>query len=363
MNKQRHEGVVSVAIVGVSGYAGGELARLLARHPRTRVTHVVSGTYAGQPLCRAFPGLAGTPTGQLICQKPDALTAAMAADVVFLAQESGAAMRVAGEILALGKRVIDLSADFRLRDVEAYERWYRIEHEAANLIHEGFVAYGLPELNRQYIEGAPLVANPGCYPTATILALAPLLSQGLIETKGIVVDAKSGVSGAGRSKHTLEYMYAEVNESIKPYGVGGVHRHVPEIEQELSVHAAPAHITLTFTPHLVPMTRGLLATCYAPLAREDTATEDILAALEGAYREAPFVVVRGEAGEYPATKDVYGSNFCHLGAKVDSRTNTVIVTSVIDNVVKGAAGQAVQNMNLMFGFPETAGLEGTGLWP
>ena len=357
-----YTGTISAALVGVSGYAGGELARLLSRHPRVRITHAVSGTDAGQPLSRAFPGLAGTPTGELVCQKFDAVTAAMAADVVFLAQESGAAMRAAGEILDLGKRIIDLSADFRLRDVETYERWYKIEHQAAQLIHESLVAYGLPELNREYIRGANLVANPGCYPTATILALAPLLSQGLIEPRGIIVDAKSGVSGAGRSKHVQDYMYAEVNESLKPYGVGGVHRHIPEIEQELSTHSAPAHVTISFTPHLVPMTRGLLATCYAPLAQEGVATEDVLAALRGVYREAPFVVVR-DANDFPSTKDVYGSNFCHIGAKVDPRTRTVIITSVIDNLVKGAAGQAVQNMNLMFDFPETAGLEGAGLWP
>lgn len=353
---------VSVAIVGVSGYGGGELARLLARHPNARIAHVVSETYAGQPLKKAFRGLSGTPAGELVCQKFDAVRSALAADVVFLAQESGAAMRVAGEMIGLGKRVIDLSADFRLRDIELYEKWYKIEHQAAELLLEGRAVYGLPELNRDYVQGAKLVANPGCYPTATILALAPLLSAGLIETTGIVVDAKSGVSGAGRAKNDLDYKYAEANESVKAYGVGGTHRHVPEIEQELSASAGPAEVRITFTPHLVPMTRGIHSTCYGRLKSAATTTDDVLQAFHAAYDGKPFVVVR-EPGDYPSTKDVYGSNFCHIAAKVDEHTKTVVVTSVIDNLVKGAAGQAVQNMNVMLGLPETAGLEGAGLWP
>lgn len=353
------EKMVSVGIIGVSGYGGGELARLLARHPEVQVTHVVSETYAGQPLARAFRGFAGTRLGELICQRFAVGTAAKAADVLFLAQESGAAMKAAPELISLGRRVVDLSADFRLRDVDTYERWYKIEHLAASLLRDA--VYGLPEWNRQYIEGARLVANPGCYPTATLLALYPLLAAGWIEPRGIVVDAKSGISGAGRSKFGLDYHYAEANEAVKPYNIGGAHRHVPEIEQELSVAATPAHVTVTFSPHLVPQTRGLLATCYAILAREAT-TEQILDALQAAYRNAPFVVIR-EPGDYPSTKDVQGSNFCHIGARVDARTKTVTVVSAIDNLVKGAAGQAIQNMNLMLGLPETTGLEGAGLWP
>ena len=353
----------SVGIVGVSGYAGGELVRLLARHPHVQVTCAVSGTYAGQPLSRAFPGLSGTEVGAITCRKLDGVRTGLEADVVFLAQENGAAMKVVGELLEMGKRVIDLSADFRLRDVEAYEKWYHIEHQAAHILHERGVAYGLPELNRDYVVGARLVANPGCYPTATILGLAPLLSRGLVATSGIVVDAKSGVSGAGRAKSDLDYRYAEANESVKAYGVGGVHRHIPEIEQELSVHAAPGNVRIVFTPHLVPMTRGILATCYAPLAKAGTTTDDLLAALHAAYDGSHFVVVRDANDPLPTTKDVYGSNFCHLTARVDTRTKTAGAVSVIDNLVKGAAGQAVQNMNLMLGFPETAGLEGTGIWP
>lgn len=354
--------MVTVGVVGASGYAGGELVRLLSRHPEVKIGYVVSGSNAKQPLARAFPGLAGTPAGALVCETFDGERAAEAADLLFLAQESGAAMRVAPELLGLGKRIIDLSADFRLRDVETFEQWYKIEHLAADLLDAGRAIYGLPETNRHRIAGAHLIANPGCYPTATIIALAPLLAAGLMDARGIIVDAKSGVSGAGRAKFGLDYHFAEVNESLKPYNLGGAHRHTPEIEQELSIAATPAHVTLTFSPHLVPMNRGLLATCYGRLTNEATTTEDVLAALRAAYADHPFVVVRG-TGEYPATKDVQGSNFCHLGARVDARTGTITVVSVIDNLVKGAAGQAIQNMNLLLGLPETLGLEAPPLWP
>ena len=351
--------MVSVGIVGVSGYGGGELVRLLLRHPEVRLTYVVSETYAGQPLSKAFPGVARTRAGDLVCQKFGVAAAAKSCDFVFLAQENGAAMKSAPELLDLGKCVVDLSGDFRLRDVDTYEKWYKIEHLSGGLIKHA--AYGLPEWNRTRIQGARLVANPGCYPTATVLALAPLLAGGWIDPKSIIVDAKSGVSGAGRSKFGLDYHYAEANEAVKAYSVGGSHRHIPEIEQELSAIAAPARVTLTFTPHLVPMTRGILVTGYANLAKDAT-TEQMLEALQDAYKDAPFVVVRG-AGDFPSTKDVNGSNYCHIGAKVDARTRRVVVVAAIDNLVKGAAGQAVQNMNLMLGFPETAALEEPGLWP
>jgi N-acetyl-gamma-glutamyl-phosphate reductase len=354
--------MITVGVVGASGYAGGELIRLLSRHPQVKINYVVSGSNAGQPLSRAFPGLTGTPAGTLACETFDVGRAAKAADVLFLAQESGAAMRAAPELLDLKKRVIDLSADFRLRDVDVYEKTYKIEHWGAQLLAEGQVVYGLPETNRVLVQGAHLVANPGCYPTATILALAPLLSAGLIETKGIIVDAKSGISGAGRSKFGLDYHYAEANEAVKAYNLGGAHRHVPEIEQELSVAAAPANVAITFSPHLVPMTRGLLATCYGRLTNPDTTTEQVLDALRTAYADAPFVIVR-KPNEYPSTKDVQGSNFCHIGAKVDARVGIVTVVSAIDNLVKGAAGQAIQNMNLMLDLPETLGLEAPPLWP
>lgn len=354
--------MVRVGIVGASGYAGGELVRLLFRHPEVRITHLVSETYAGQPFSRAFPGAAGTAVGSLLCEKLDTVKAAQAADVLFLAGESGMAMKLAPELLGMGKRVIDISADFRLRDVNLFEKWYKLEHVGARLLDEGIAVYGLPELNRDNVRNAWLVANPGCFPTATILGLAPLLQRNLVRTRGIIVDAKSGVSGAGRAKPDPLYRYAEANEAVKPYGVGGIHRHVPEIEQELSVQAAPATVAVTFTPHLVPMTRGILATIYAPLASDTTTAQEVLTAFREVYADAPFVVVR-EPGEYPSTKDVYGSNFCHIGATVDTHTKMVVITSAIDNLVKGASGQAIQNMNLMLNLPETTGLEGGGLWP
>jgi len=353
--------MLRVGIIGASGYAGGELARLLQAHPEVTITFLGSETYAGKPFSKAFPGAAGTALGRLVCEKPEAAQAAENADVLFLAGESGVAMRSAADLLEKRKRVIDISADFRIRDAALYEATYKIPHQAAGLLQSGAAVYGLPELNREKIRCAQLIANPGCFPTATVLGLAPLLKAGLIGTQGIVVDAKSGVSGAGRAKSDLALRYSEANETVVPYGVGGIHRHVPEIEQELSV-VAPSSVTITFTPHRVPMTRGLLATCYAPLTRPDLTTTDILEALNTAYADTPFVVVR-DAGEQPSTKDVYGSNFCHVAAVVDPRTKTVIVTSVIDNLVKGAAGQAVQNMNLMLGLSETAGLEGGGIWP
>lgn len=341
--------MVDVSIVGVSGYGGGELARLLARHPDVRVVQVISETFRGKPLRAAFPGLSGTPVGDIACAGKDA---EVIGDAVFLAQESGVAMRAAGALIGRGIRVIDLSADFRLKDPDVYRAFYKSEPAPAELM--GQAVYAMPELERSAIPTAKLVANPGCYVTASTLALAPLLRAGVVEPSGIVIDAKSGVSGAGRSKSDTMFRYSEANEALRPYGVGGVHRHTPEIEQNLGVR-------VLFTPHLVPMTRGILATCYARLANGNSASE-VQQTLELAYASEPFVVVR-EPGDWPSTKDVAGSNFCHLAATVDSRTGTVVVVSVIDNLVKGAAGQAVQNFNLMFGLPETAGLEGGGLWP
>ncbi|GAB4454217.1 MAG: N-acetyl-gamma-glutamyl-phosphate reductase [Armatimonadaceae bacterium] len=351
---------MKAAIIGVSGYGGGELARILARHPQVELVYAASGTYAGKPLAKAFPTLYGTATGELVCQQGDIHEAAAAAEVVFLAQESGAAMESVPVLLEAGKKVVDLSADFRLRDADVYRQWYKMPHTASHLLAETAV-YGLPEWNKAAIRGASLLANPGCYPTATALALAPLLVGNLVETTGIIVDAKSGVSGAGRAKNDLLYKYAEANESVKPYGVGGTHRHTPEIEQTLST-VCDTPITLSFTPHLIPMTRGILATCYARLADPTITIETVLETFQARYADCPFAIVR-EAGDFPATKDTAGSNFCHIGAAVDKRTGIVTVVSAIDNLVKGAAGQAVQNMNLMLGLPETAGLEAGGIYP
>ena len=353
--------MVRAAIIGVSGYAGGELARILARHPSVELAFVSSETYAGKLLTTAFPGLSGTAAGQLICQKADLEAASDACEVLFLAQESGAAMLATEALLTAGKKVIDISADFRLRDPDVFGAWYKMPHAAPHLLTNGTAVYGLTEWNHEAVTTAKLLANPGCFPTATVLALAPLIADGIIHRDGIIVDAKSGVSGAGRAKSDLMYRFGEVNESLQAYGVGGIHRHTPEIEQSLS-SVAGEPITLVFTPHLVPMTRGILATCYAKLLDPEMTAEDVTDVLRSNYEDEPFVIVR-EPGDFPTTKDVYGSNFCHLCAAVEPRTGTVILLSVIDNLVKGAAGQAVQNMNLMCDLPETAGLEGGGLWP
>ncbi|MFM7322787.1 MAG: N-acetyl-gamma-glutamyl-phosphate reductase [Armatimonadota bacterium] len=340
---------MQVSIIGASGYGGGELARLLATHPRVEVVQVVSETFKGRPLSDSFPGLSGTRAGRLTCDGHDA---PVRGGTVFLAQESGYAVRVAQGLLAEERRVIDLSADFRLRDPEAHRAYYRSEPAPESL--RKVAVYGMPELDREPIRGAQLVANPGCYVTASTLALAPLVRSGIVEREGMVIDAKSGVSGAGRSKSDTLFRYAEANENVRAYGVGGVHRHTPEIEQNLGA-------IVTFTPHLIPMTRGILATCYARLG-EGIAPKRVRATLVEAYAAEPFVFVRPD-GEWPATKDVVGSNQCHIACTVDPRTRTVIVAAVIDNLVKGAAGQAIQNMNLMCGFAETDGLEGGGLWP
>lgn len=351
---------IKVGIVGVTGYGGGELARLLSTHPQAHLTYVTSGTYAGKPLHAALPGLRGT---GLVCEVYDADTCAQRCDFVFLAGEAGLAMQAAPLLLEQGKRVVDLSADFRLKSPAEYETWYGKPHTAPQFLDEA--AYGLPELGRDWIGNARLVANPGCHVTAAVLALAPLVRARAIDPATIIIDSLSGVSGAGRAKFGLDYHFAEVNESMRPYGVGGVHRHTPEIEQALT-GALGADVTVTFTPHLVPVTRGILATCYASLMEPKNSAQDTLASLHSLctefYKDEPFVAVL-DAGQFPATKHVQGTNNCHLGIAVDVRTNRVVVVSAIDNLGKGAAGQAVQNMNLMCGLPETMGLTGGAVWP
>jgi len=344
---------LKVGIVGVSGYGGGELARLLAAHPHVELAYVTSETYAGKPLCAALPGMPSSI--DLVCENFDSVKCAEKCDFVFLAGEAGLAMRVAPGLLEVGKKIVDLSADFRLEDPDVYKEWYKAEHTAPHLLDEA--VYGLPELNRIAIETARLVANPGCHVTAAVLALAPLLDAKIIDSNSLIVDSLSGVSGAGRSNFGLQYHFAEINESMRPYGVGGIHRHTPEIEQTLS-QVAGKPITLTFTPHLVPITRGILATAYATL----TGNLDLFELYQDFYLGAWFVEI-SEAGQFPATKHVNGTNYCHIGLAVDKRTNRVIVVAAIDNLVKGAAGQAIQNMNLMCGFDETAGLTMGAVWP
>jgi len=346
--------VIKAGVIGATGYAGVELVRLLARHPGVRLAALTSRSYAGEPLSAVYPHLYGYVDESLRELDLDELVSEC--DVVFTALPHGHAMEVGRVTVERGKRLIDIGADFRLADTAVYEEWYRVKHTAADIMAR--VVYGLPELHRRDIAGAAVVANPGCYPTASILALAPALKAGLADPESIIIDAKSGVSGAGRGL-SLRTHFAECNENFQAYGVPG-HRHTPEIEQELS-RLAGRSVRVSFTPHLAPMNRGILATVYFNLSRQVAAGE-----LHEVYREfykgEPFVRVL-PPGVLPQTKAVAGSNHCHLNVVVDPRTGRAAVFSAIDNLVKGAAGQAVQNMNIMFARPEDEGLAGPGLYP
>ncbi len=344
--------MTDVAIVGASGYGGGELIRWLHRHPSVRIRALLSETYAGKSLSSAFPGTCGL--SDLQFSHADDFSAAAHCDVVFLAGESGFAMCRAEPLLKAGCKVIDLSADFRFRDASDFEHWYGMPH--ANKALSGIATYGVPELNAKQIANAPLIGNPGCYATASILALAPLVKSKLIDLDSIVIDGKSGISGAGRSKADLGYRFAEANESVSAYKVGGTHRHTGEIEQELSKLSGES-FNVSFTPHLIPMTRGILASCYASLCASCESVQNLY---KDFYADAPFIAI---VDEPPATKHTLGSNMVHIAVFVDARTNRVSVFSALDNLGKGMAGQAIQNMNLMLGLPETTGLEVLPLWP
>ena len=343
---------IRVAIVGATGYAGGELVRILARHPAVELVGLVGREREGQGIEASHPHLGAT--GYSLTEQTPA-----DAEVVFMALPHGVAANQAGELLASGRSVVDLGPDFRLHDPADYPRWYGFEHPAIDVLARA--VYGLPELHREALSdlahnGPALVGSPGCYPTATLLALAPLARAGLIAD--VVVDAKSGVSGAGREVKP-DMLFAEVNESVRPYGLGG-HRHLAEMEQEIGELAgdgAGGHVV--FVPHLIPMTRGILATCHVRATRPVDHAE--LAALyDDAYAGEPFVRVVGTA---PATKHVLGSNAAAVHAHLDERTGRVVAFGAIDNLVKGAAGQAVQAFNLVIGLPETTGLEQLPLAP
>ncbi len=339
--------MVKAAIIGGSGYTGLELLRLLARHPGVEVTAVTSREFDGQPVAKVFPALAGI--CPLSFSWPDPAKLAREARFFFVALPHQTAMAVIPTLLAAGARVVDLSADFRFRERHVYERWYQ-EHTAPELLAEA--VYGLPELYREDIKGARLVGNPGCYPTSVILGLAPLLRQGLIDPHSIIADCKSGASGAGRGL-TLPMLYCEVNDDFRAYKVAE-HRHTPEMEQELS-RLAQEPLTITFTPHLVPMSRGILATLYAT-PRAAVAADDLQAVYERFYSREPFVRVC-PPGMLPRTAAVRGSNYCDIAVRLDRRANRIIVLAAIDNLTRGASGQAVCNMNIMLGLPETQGLE------
>ena len=343
--------MIRVGIVGGTGYTGVELLRLLALHPDVEIVAITSRSEAGVAVADLFPSLRHRV--DLSFTEPDVGRLAEC-DAVFFATPNGTAMTMAPALLAAGARVIDLAADFRLRDAVEWEDWYGVPHACPDLLEEA--VYGLPELNRDRIAEARLIANPGCYPTAVLLGFMPLVETGLVDTGSLIADAKSGVSGAGR-KASVPTLMAECGESFKAYGVPG-HRHLPEIRQALGWMAG-GDVGLTFVPHLLPMIRGIHATLYAGLVGEPG---DLQALFEQRYAGEPFVDVL-PAGSHPETRTVRGVNHCRLAVHRPQGGDTLVVLSVIDNLTKGAAGQAVQNLNLLFGLPETLGLEGIALLP
>jgi len=345
---------LKIAIVGSSGYTGGELFRILLLHPGAEVAAVTSEKSAGKPITDIFPHLAGLT--ELVCEPLDPDTIAKKANFVFLALPHVTAQEAAFRFNKLGLQVVDLSADYRLSDPAVYEKWYEHSHQHPELLKKA--VYGLPELHREKIRKATLIANPGCYPTSAILGLAPAIEHRLIDCASIIIDSKSGVSGAGRSV-SLAHHYPEVNEGFMAYKVG-THRHTPEIEQELST-LAQEQITLSFTPHLVPMNRGILTTIYAKMTGQPDAGQ-LHERYRDYFRNEPFVRLL-PAGQFPNVRNVRGSNFCDIGVYADPRTNRAVIVTAIDNLVKGASGQAVQNMNIMTGFAETDGLRFAGIFP
>lgn len=342
---------IKVAVVGGTGYTGVELLRLLATHASVELTAITSRAEAGVAVTELFPNLRGHI--DLAFSEPD-IAVLRHSDLVFFATPNGTAMTMVPALLEAGVRVIDLAADFRLKDPALWQQWYGMPHACPQLLGEA--VYGLPEMHREAIRGARLVANPGCYPTAIQLGFLPLLEAGLADTGGLIADAKSGVSGAGR-KAAVAMLLGEAGDNFKAYGVPG-HRHWPEIRQGLN-GLAGGEVGLTFVPHLTPMIRGIHATLYATVA--DTVV-DLQAVYQRRYANEPFVDVL-PAGTHPETRSVRGANTCRLAVHRPQGGKVVVVLSVIDNLVKGAAGQAVQNMNLMFGYPESAGLESIALLP
>ena len=346
---------IRAGLVGVTGYTGMELARLLENHPSIKLVAVTSRAEAGKKVREIYPFLQGFDSGDLTITEPDPATLAKTCDLVFLAVPHGAAMEMAASLRAEGLSVVDLSADFRLRDVAVFTEWYKTEHTQQDLLKEA--VYGLPERYAREIASAGLVANPGCYPTASILSLAPALEQGFIDPEGIVIDAKSGTSGAGR-KAVVGSLYCEVADTFKAYNLTK-HRHTPEIEQELSL-AAGKTITLSFNPHLLPVNRGILATIYTRLIQGGV--DDVRAAYEKAYAPHPFVRVLPK-GALPELRNVRGTMFCDISLVHDSRTGRLIILSAIDNLCRGASGMAIACANLMNGLPVDTGLKMAPMTP
>lgn len=346
--------MIKAGIIGSTGYAGQELVRLLMQHPDVEIVWYGSRSYIDQQYADVFQNMFQIVDAKCMDDNMDAL--ADAADVIFTATPQGLCASLVNEDVLNKVKIIDLSADFRIKDVEVYEKWYGIKHKSPFYIKEA--VYGLCEINREDIKGARLIANPGCYTTCSILTAYPLAKEGLIDMSTLIIDAKSGTSGAGRGAK-LPNLYCEVNENIKAYGVA-THRHTPEIEEQLG-YAAGEKVVLNFTPHLVPMNRGILATEYAKLTKKVT-YEEVKAIYDKYYADEKFVRVL-EKDQCPETKWVEGSNYVDIGFKIDERTGRIIMMGAIDNLVKGAAGQAVQNMNLLFGLPESEGLELVPMFP
>jgi len=344
---------MKVAIFGASGYTGQELTRILLGHPEVKLVAVTSRRFAGLPVTDVFPALSGLTSLKYKNATPTEIS--KVCDIVFLALPHGVSMKIAPEFIRAGKKVIDLSADYRLRDLKTYENWYG-KHSSAKLVKDA--VYGIPELYRQKIKKTTIVANPGCYPTSIILGLAPALTKKLLDVSTIIADSASGVSGAGREPQTGS-LFCEVDGGFKAYKVGK-HRHLPEIEQELNALAGKKFV-ISFTPHLLPVKRGILSTIYATL-KKDITLPKLHFLYSSFYAKEKFVRIC-PAGIYPNISSVCGSNYCDIGLAVDLRTKKVIIIAAIDNLIKGAAGQAVQNMNIICGFKEDTGLQIAPLYP
>lgn len=346
--------MIKVGIIGSTGYAGAELVRLLTGHKEAEIIWYGSRSYIDQPYASIYRNMFELVDASCLDDNMEELSKKV--DVIFTATPQGFCASSINEEILSRTKIIDLSADFRIKDVNIYEKWYGIEHKSPELIKEA--VYGLCEVNREEIKKARLIANPGCYPTCSFLSIYPLAKEGLIDMNSIIIDAKSGTSGAGRGAKVAN-LYCEVNENIKAYGVA-THRHTPEIEEQLS-YASGQNVMLNFTPHLVPMNRGILITAYANLTKK-VSEEEIRKIYQKYYEEEYFVRVL-QAGECPETRWVEGSNFVDVNVKVDERTGRVIMMGAMDNLIKGAAGQAVQNMNLMFGLDEKEGLMQPPMFP
>lgn len=346
--------MIKVGIIGSTGYAGQEIVRILLQHPEAEIVWYGSRSYIDEKYSSVFGNMVDLVDEKCLGEDMDALAAQV--DVIFTATPQGLCSKLVNEKILSQTKIIDLSADFRIKDVAKYEQWYGITHPSPQFIDEA--VYGLCEVNREQIRSARLLANPGCFPTCSTLSIYPLAKEGLIDMKTVIVDAKSGVSGAGRGAK-VQNLYCEVNESIKAYGITS-HRHTPEIEDQLS-YASGETVTINFTPHLVPMNRGILTTSYATL-KQSVSSEEVRKIYQKYYGQEYFVRVL-DPGVYPETRWVEGSNFVDVNFKIDERTGRIIMLGAIDNVVKGAAGQAVQNMNLMFGLEENTGLRIVPMFP